>query len=102
MSYFIENIFICLAAPFLIAAVILESGRKKSYIFIVSGMLACIVSAYLNTFFSGLYNAGGITATMEITPVIEDTAKLLYHGFRAGLRLCRGGGYSHRNRLCHV
>lgn len=77
MSYFIENIFICLAAPFLIAAVILESGRKKSYIFIVSGMLACIVSAYLNTFFSGLYNAGGVTATMEITPVIEETAKLL-------------------------
>lgn len=27
MSYFIENIFICLAAPFLIAAVIL--GREK-------------------------------------------------------------------------
>lgn len=50
MSYFIENIFICLAAPFLIAAVILGRG-KKSYIFIVSGMLACIVSAYLNTFF---------------------------------------------------
>lgn len=76
MSYFIENIFICLAAPFLIAAVILGRG-KKSYIFIVSGMLACIVSAYLNTFFSSLYNAGSIAATMEITPVIEETVKLL-------------------------
>ena len=76
MSYFIENIFICLAAPFLIAAVIL-GRRKKGYIFIVSGMLACIVSAYLNTFFSSLYNAGGIAATMEITPVIEETVKLL-------------------------
>ena len=40
-------------------------------------MLACIVSAYLNTFFSSLYNAGGIAATMEITPVIEETVKLL-------------------------
>lgn len=76
MSYNIENIFICLAAPFLIAAAGSKYNRKN-YIIIVLGFLCCIISAYLNTFFTALYRADSSAAVIEITPVIEETVKLL-------------------------
>ena len=77
MPYNIENIFICLAAPFLIAALGTNAGNRKNYLFIVLGFVCCIISAYLNTFFSVLYNAQDTTAVLEISPVIEETVKLL-------------------------
>lgn len=77
MSYNIENIFICLAAPFLIAALGTNAGNRKNYLFIVLGFVCCIISAYLNTFFSVLYNAQDTSAVLEISPVIEETVKLI-------------------------
>ena len=77
MLYNIENIFICLAAPFLIAALGTNAGNRKNYLFIVLGFVCCIISAYLNTFFSVLYNAQDTSAVLEISPVIEETVKLI-------------------------
>ena len=77
MSYNIENIFICLAAPFLIAAISVKTDNRRNYVFLVLGFLCCIVSAYLNTFFMFLYEADNTAAVMEITPVIEETVKLM-------------------------
>ena len=77
MPYNIENIFICLAAPFLIAALGTNAGNRKNYLFIVLGFVCCVISAYLNTFFSVLYNAQDTSAVLEISPVIEETVKLL-------------------------
>ena len=77
MPYNIENIFICLAAPFLLAALGTNTGSRKNCFFIVLGFVCCIISAYLNTFFSAIYGAQGITAVLEISPVIEETVKLL-------------------------
>lgn len=77
MSYNIENILICLAAPFLLAAVGCDRAARKNYIFIVMGFLCCTVAAYLNTFFMMLYRADSTSAVMEITPVVEETTKLL-------------------------
>ena len=77
MPYNIENIFICLAAPFLVAALGTNAGNRKNYLFIVLGFVCCIISAYLNTFFSVLYNAQDTYAVLEISPVIEETVKLL-------------------------
>lgn len=77
MSYNIENIFICLAAPFLIAALSTKGENRKSCIFIALGFLCCVISAYLNTFFMVLYKSDNSAAVMEITPVIEETVKLL-------------------------
>ena len=77
MSYNIENIFICLAAPFLIAALGTNTGNRRNYLFIVLGFVCCVISAYLNTFFSVIYNAQDTTAVLEISPVIEETVKLL-------------------------
>lgn len=77
MPYNIENIFICLAAPFLIAALGTGNSGRKNYLLIVLGFLCCIISAYLNTFFSVLYNAQDTSAVLEISPVIEETVKIL-------------------------
>lgn len=77
MPYNIENIFICLSAPFLIAALGTGNSGRKNYLLIVLGFLCCIISAYLNTFFSSLYDAHDTAAVLEITPVIEETVKLL-------------------------
>ena len=77
MQYNIENIFICLAAPFLIAALGTNTGNRKNYLFIVLGFVCCVISAYLNTFFSVLYNAQDTSAVLEISPVIEETVKLI-------------------------
>ena len=77
MSYNIENIFICLAAPFLIAALGTNTGNRRNYLFIVLGFVCCVISAYLNTFFSVIYNAQDTSAVLEISPVIEETVKLL-------------------------
>ena len=77
MPYNIENIFICLAAPCLLAALGTNTGNRKNYIFIVLGFVCCIISAYLNTFFSVLYGAQETSAVLEISPVIEETVKLI-------------------------
>lgn len=77
MSYSIENIFICLAAPFVLAAIGTKGDNRRNYIFSVLGFVCCIISAYLNTFFAALYNAEGIATVVEISPVIEETVKLL-------------------------
>ena len=77
MQYNIENIFICLAAPFLIAALGTNTGNRKNYLFIVLGFVCCVISAYLNTFFRCFYNAQDTSAVLEISPVIEETVKLI-------------------------
>ena len=77
MPYNIENIFICIAAPFLLAALGTNTGNRKNYIFTVLGFVCCIISAYLNTFFSVLYGAQETSAVLEISPVIEETVKLI-------------------------
>ena len=51
--------------------------QQKNYIFIVLGFVCCIISAYLNTFFSVLYGAQETSAVLEISPVIEETVKLI-------------------------
>ncbi len=76
MTY-IENVFVCIAAPLLIA--MLCAGKKHLHVFIffISGMGMCLLSAYLNTFFARYYNADLLNATTQIAPVVEEIMKLL-------------------------
>lgn len=76
MTY-IENVFACIAAPLLVAA--LCAGRKhlRFFLFMLAGMLSCLLSAYVNTFFAALLDASLLEATAEIAPVVEEIMKLL-------------------------
>ena len=76
MTY-IENVFICMASPLLIAALCMGRRQTKFFLCCLAGMGACLLSAYINTFFAALYAADTIAATVEIAPVVEEVMKLL-------------------------
>ena len=75
MNY-IENIYICLAAPLFIAVLCLRGTRRKMMIFFLAGMTACLVSSYISTFLAMVHQVDLTTASIEITPLIEESMKL--------------------------
>ena len=76
MTY-IENVFACIAAPLIVAALCAGKKHVRPLIFALAGMLACLLSAYVNTFFAALLDASTLGATAEIAPVVEEAMKLL-------------------------
>ena len=88
MTY-IENVFICMASPLLIAALCMGRRQTKSFLCCLAGMGACLLSAYINTFFAALYAADTIAATAEIAPVVEEVLKLLPLLLYLSLNRCR-------------
>lgn len=76
MTY-IENVFVCIAAPLLVAMFCEGKKHFRVFLFFIGGMSMCLLSAYLNTFFAGYYNADLQDATTQIAPVIEEIMKLL-------------------------
>ena len=67
MTY-MENIFICMASPLLIAALCMGKRHTGAFLFCLAGMGMCLLSAYLNTFLAALYGADAFAATVEIAP----------------------------------
>lgn len=76
MTY-IENVFVCIAAPLLVLAISMEKKYYHFFFFCFAGMGACLLSAYINTFFANIYNADLINASTQIAPVVEEIMKLL-------------------------
>ena len=76
MTY-IENVFVCMAAPLAVALLSLKRGHRAALVFCLAGMGACLLSAYLNTFFARLYQADAVNAATQIAPVVEEIMKLL-------------------------
>ncbi|MEG0615655.1 MAG: hypothetical protein RR540_07855 [Oscillospiraceae bacterium] len=70
MTY-IENIFVCLTAPILVAALFAGTRYRRSLLLITVGYVSCLASAYINSFFAGIYGADLVTAAVEIAPVVE-------------------------------
>lgn len=76
MTY-IENIFICLAIPMFLSCFFVDKRVRGFIVFVITGMGVCLLSAYVNSFFIGLYGVDVQTASIEITPVCEEVMKLL-------------------------
>ena len=76
MTY-VENIFVCVAAPLLVASLCMDKKYLPVFLFSLAGMGTCLLSAYINTFFAQLYNADLINAITQIAPVVEEIMKLL-------------------------
>lgn len=76
MTY-IENVFICIAGPLLIASLCMGKRYIRYFLFCLAGMEACLLSAYINTFFTIYYDTTAFYATTEIAPVVEEIMKLL-------------------------
>ncbi|MBQ4372124.1 MAG: PrsW family intramembrane metalloprotease [Firmicutes bacterium] len=76
MSY-IENIYICLAAPILLAIILLRREARGSLTFTLMGMTSCLLSAYVSSFAAGAAGLGLAEASFEIAPVVEEVMKSL-------------------------
>ena len=76
MNY-IENTYVCLAAPLLLAILCLQRGSRRSLIFLLAGMTSCFLSAYISAFAAGALGMDLTAASYEITPVVEECIKLL-------------------------
>ena len=73
----IENIYICLAAPLLLALLCLGREARRGMIFMLAGMTASLLSAYVSSFVSSVLNADLLAASYEIAPAVEETMKFL-------------------------
>ena len=76
MNY-IENVYICLAAPMLVALCVVHRFRRRAMLFSVAGMTACLFSAYISSFIARILNADPLSTSLEISPVVEEMMKLL-------------------------
>ena len=76
MTY-IENIFICMVSPLLVAALCMGRRQLRFFLFCIAGMGVCLLSAYINTFLAAVCGADALAATAEIAPVVEEIMKLL-------------------------
>jgi RsiW-degrading membrane proteinase PrsW (M82 family) len=76
MNY-IENVYICMAAPLLLAILCLRREGRRSLIFLLAGMTACLLSAYISAFAAGAAGTDLVSASYQITPVVEETMKSL-------------------------
>ena len=73
----IENIFICMVSPLLVAALCMGRRKLRFFLFCFAGMGVCLLSAYINTFLAAVYQADALASVAEIAPVVEEVMKLL-------------------------
>lgn len=76
MTY-IENILVCMAAPLLVALLLLRPAQRPLVLFCLAGVGMCLLSAYLSSFFAQLCAADAQNAATQIAPVVEKVMKLL-------------------------
>ena len=53
MTY-IENIFLCMVSPLLVAALCMGRRQLRFFLFCIAGMGVCLISAYINTFLAAV------------------------------------------------
>ena len=73
---FIENIFVCLAAPLLLATICMRRIGKHIIISLIAGMSACLLSSYISTFLAAVQGISLSIASVEISPLVEEIMKL--------------------------
>lgn len=72
-----ENTFICLAAPLLLAILYLRGEGRRGLLFLLAGMTACLFSAYISTFLASVWDTDFTTASHAIAPAVEEVMKAL-------------------------
>ena len=73
----IENTYVCLAAPLLLAILCLKGDGRRSLLFLLAGMTSCLLSAYVSSFAAGIAGIDLLTASHEIAPAVEEVMKSL-------------------------
>ena len=76
MNY-IENIYVCLTLPLLLAIVCTDRRRRPSMLFLLGGMTVCLLSSYISSFLAGVHGLDARMAAIETSPAVEECMKLL-------------------------
>ena len=76
MTY-MENTFICLAAPLFLAILCLKESWRRALTFLLAGMICCLLSAYVSSFFAAVFNVDLATASHAVAPAVEECIKFL-------------------------
>lgn len=74
MNY-IENIYVCLVAPLLVAALCMRGRQRMNMLFLLAGMTSCLLSSYISTFLAAAGSVDALTASLEIAPAVEEGMK---------------------------
>ncbi len=74
---YIENIYVCLMVPLMITAFCLKGKGRRMILFLLGGMTVCLLSSYISTFLAAFYGASLFTASLEISPFVEELMKFL-------------------------
>ena len=80
MTY-MENTYVCLAAPLILAILGLKGSYKRGLIFLLCGMTTCLMSAYISSYFAVLSGTDAVSATHSISPAVEEILKFLPTAF---------------------
>ena len=59
----IENTYICLAAPLLLAILCLRGHWRRALSFLLAGMTSCLLSAYVSSFAASDLGSSNISST---------------------------------------
>ena len=76
MNY-IENTYVCIAAPLLLAVLCLRKEARRSLLCSLAGMTARLCSAYISSYLAALQGIDAAAASYEIVPVVEEIMKSL-------------------------
>ena len=76
MNY-IENIFECLAAPLLITVIWTKGKTRRMMMFLIIGMLTCLLSSYVSTFIAASWGVDNLVVSLEFSPFVEEVMKLI-------------------------
>jgi RsiW-degrading membrane proteinase PrsW (M82 family) len=74
MNY-IENTFVCLVAPLLVAVIFMKEKARREIFFLIIGMISCLLSSYISTFVASFQGADLLSASLEISPLVEEIMK---------------------------
>ena len=70
-----ENILLCIAIPFIIAAVFSRGHTRRFIISFLAGMVSCLIAAYISGFIDAV--KGVDETALFISPIIEEIMKML-------------------------
>ena len=76
MTY-MENTYICLAAPLFLAVLCVKGSFRRALTFMLAGMTCCLLSAYVSSFFAALFEIDLATASHAVAPAVEECIKFL-------------------------
>ena len=70
-----ENIFVALAIPLVIAAVLLKGSARRFTGFYAAGLAACLLASYINGFLASASGMTELEVTIRLTPICEELLK---------------------------